>query len=75
MQYKLKLVLNITQWGYVTIMEKRLQTFSHFSSPSTTGETEIDYFHQKVNIRVVSRVAEWVNIYDLRKFKGSRWNA
>ena len=44
--------------GMLQSWKKHLQTFSHFSSPSTTGETEIDYFHQKVNIRVVSRVAE-----------------
>ena len=33
----------------------------------TTSETELDYYHQKVNIRVSSRVVERLKTEDLRK--------
>ena len=33
----------------------------------TTSETELDYYHQKVNIPVASQVAEQLKTYDLRK--------
>ena len=38
---------------------KHLQTF-HFLAQFvfTTSETEVDYYHQKVNIRVASQVIE-----------------
>ena len=41
----------------------------HFSSQFifTTSQTELDYYHQKVNVRVVPRVAERLKTYDLRK--------
>ena len=41
----------------------------HFSAQFffTTSETELGYYHQKVNVRVASRVAERLKTYDLRK--------
>ena len=33
----------------------------------TTSETGLDYYHQKVSVRVASRVAERLNTQDLRK--------
>ena len=47
---------------------KHLYIF-HFSAQFvfTTSETELDYYHQKVNVWVVSRVAKRLNTYDLRK--------
>ena len=33
----------------------------------TTNETELGYYHQKVNVRVASRVAERLKTYDLSK--------
>ena len=35
--------------------------------PSATSKRELDYFHQKVNMWVTSRVAEPLKTYDLRK--------
>ena len=35
----------------------------------TTNETEVDYYHQKVNVRVASRVAERHKTYNLRKLE------
>ena len=34
----------------------------------TTSETELDYYHQKVSVRVASRVGERLKTEDLRKF-------
>ena len=34
----------------------------------TTSETELDYYHQKVSARIVSRVAERLKTYEIRKF-------
>ena len=34
-----------------------------------TSETELDYFHQKVSVRVPSRVVERLKTYDLRKLR------
>ena len=31
----------------------------------TRSETELGCYHRKVNVRVVSQVAEWLKIYDL----------
>ena len=33
----------------------------------TTSETELDYYHQKVSVRVASRIAERLKTQDLRK--------
>ena len=33
----------------------------------TTSETKLDYYYQKMNGRVASRVAEKLKTYDLRK--------
>ena len=33
----------------------------------TTSETKLDYYHQKVSVRVTSRVAEGLKTQDLRK--------
>ena len=38
---------------------------------STTNEMELDYYHQKVNVRVVSRVAERLKTPDLRNLRKS----
>ena len=35
----------------------------------TTSETELDYYHKKVNVRVTSRVAERLKTQDFRKFE------
>ena len=42
----------------------------HFSAQLflTTSETELDYYHQKVSVRVASQVAERLKTEDLRKF-------
>ena len=37
----------------------------------TTNEMELDYYHQKVNVRVVSRVAERLKTPDLRNLRKS----
>ena len=49
---------------------KHLETF-HFLAQFvfTTSETEPHYYHQKVNIRVASRVAKWLKTYNLRKLR------
>ena len=48
---------------------KYLETFSRFLAQFlfTTSETELDYYHQKVSVRVASRVAERLETLDLRK--------
>ena len=48
----------------------------HFSTqiPFITSERELDYFHQNVNIRVTSQVAERFQTQDLRKMINP-WNA
>ena len=33
----------------------------------TTSETKLDYYHQKVNVQIASRVAERRKTWDLRK--------
>ena len=35
----------------------------------TTGETKLDYDHQKMNLRIASRVAKQLKTYDLRKLE------
>ena len=49
---------------------KHLETF-HFLAQFvfTTSEMEPHYYHQKVNIRVASRVAKWLKTYNLRKLR------
>ena len=43
--------------------------FAHLLS--ITNEMELDYYHQKVNVRVVSRVAERLKTPDLRNLRKS----
>ena len=38
----------------------------------TTNETELDYYHHRVNVRVASRVAERLKSQDLRKLGNFR---
>ena len=38
----------------------------------TTSETELDYYHQKVSVRVASRIAERLKTQDLRKLGNLR---
>ena len=33
----------------------------------TTSEMELDYYHQKVNVRVASRIAEWLKTKEIRE--------
>ena len=35
----------------------------------TTSKTELDFYHQKVDVRVASRVAQGLKTCDLRKFR------
>ena len=35
----------------------------------TTSEMELDYYHQKVRVRVASRVAKRLKTYDLKKLE------
>ena len=45
-----------------------METFSLFAQfLFTTSETELGYYHQKVNVRVASRAAERLKTWDLRK--------
>ena len=37
--------------------------------PFTTSESELDYHHEKVNLRVASRIAERLKTTDFRKFQ------
>ena len=37
----------------------------------TTSEKELDYYHEHVNARFVSRIAEWLKTEDLRKVENS----
>ena len=58
---------------------KDLQTFPVLAQfLFNTSETELDYYHQKVNVRVTSRPDERLKIDDFRKienFKNNPWNA
>ena len=52
--------------NFQTILDKRFTDFSTFSQfLFTTTETEIDYYHQKVNLRVASRVVKRLKTNDL----------
>ena len=50
-------------------LKQNIQRLFHFLAQFvfTTNETEVDYYHQKVNVRVASRIAEQVKTQDLRK--------
>ena len=43
----------------------------------TISETGLDYYHQKMNVRVPKRVAKRLTIgfYEIRKFQKNLWNA
>ena len=47
---------------------------SHFLAQFVfiTSETELDYYHHRVNVRVASRVAERLKSWDLRKLGNFR---
>ena len=47
-------------------MNKTLRDF-FAQSVFTTSETKVDYYHQKVNVRVMSQVAERFKTQDLKK--------
>ena len=50
-------------------LEQNIWRFLHFLAEFffTTSETELGYYHQKVNVRDVSRVTERLKTSDLRK--------
>ena len=49
---------------------KHLQTFSLLAQfVHTTSEMELDYHHQKVNVRVASRVSERLMTQEIRKLR------
>ena len=37
--------------------------------PVTTRKLELDYYQQKVNVKVASRLTEWLRTYDLRQLE------
>ena len=39
---------------------------------SWTSETEVDYYHQKMNLRIASRAANLLKIQDFRKLEKSK---
>ena len=51
-------------------IRRRFHFLAQFLCP--TSETELDYYHQKVNVRVDSRIAKWLKTYDLRKLRISK---
>ena len=56
-------------WRY-TILDKTFRDFSFLTQfLFTTSETELHYYHQKVNVRVASRVFERLNTQDPRKWR------
>ena len=39
--------------------------------PFTTSETELDYYQQRVNVRVASQVGKWLKAVNLRRILGN----
>ena len=67
-EFLLRVKIITGYWKY-NLGQKICRLFNFFQFLFTTCETELDYYHQKVNILVASRVAKRLKTYDLMKLR------